>query len=438
MKKPTSRAVAKLPHSIIELGAQLGDRTPWETDKKYDVTILGAGYTGVSTALHLAQLAIERGKPLSIALLDAGKIGSGASGKSGGHVCPDFQTTDEDKIRAAFGSNVNAGEAIRIASGASELVRTLIGQFRISCAPKEGYVLIDGDRQVVIDDERFFAIEPYPYVIGLSDAARGFGVDIYEDTLVTNIRENAVGCMIETERGNILSSHCFAAGGHAMAKTVPHLSELANKAVEIRVSTIITEPLPKEVVADILPYYRGERVAFATDETMNVAYGTLDRHNRLIFGAGSSAVAVDGKPIAKRMHALFPSLAASFQKATGRTLAWNTYVENEPLNFTSTLLPSAGYVSKSVSYVHGLGGHGIALGTLLGKLAASNIMGDIEGDAAMKRDFELFASVRNMWVPAIEPLRTAATAIGLLHKKVSQKVQMLFGNWKGGIAPKDA
>ena len=240
------------------------------------------------------------------------------------------------------------------------------------------------------------------------------GVEIYEGATVTSLDPSRSGC-IATVAGNPLPvAGVFASGGHRIAEVIELLAPLRQRTTELLVSTIITDPLPDVLLRQIMPEANNRRFPF-TNEEANVAYGSVDRSNRLIFGAHASALRrPDFGQIARALAALFPELLPGFRALTGRNLGWRPLVEAEPLSFTRDLLPNVGAVSgcNNILYVQALGGHGLALGTLLGTVAAEKLWarlgGRTSGDAQI---FDAFAAVSHGWVPPWQPLRSLATEI---------------------------
>ena len=348
--------------------------------------VIGAGYTGVSAALRLAELTRQTGASGRIVLVDAGLVGSGPSGKSAGHIAG--LQASAPRVRAHCGE-AHAARLIAIAEEASDLVRTLIARYQIPCDLRDGYVVIHRDgSQTVSTGGRAFGIDPYPFVLGLAHAARNQGVEVYERTKVTRIDEAANGCTVTTSNGLFRASHVLAAGGHGMARDISLLASLRARTTELRVSMIITDPLPEQVLKAIIPDAGNRRYPFATD-VADVSYGSIDRRRRMIFGARATAVMPPNPTkIARALMELFPSLNDKYQAATGAKLGWHPLVTDERLSFTRDLLPNVGRASSHsrVHYIHGLGGHGVALGTILGVAAAEKLWGIRNQNSGLGKD----------------------------------------------------
>jgi len=383
--------------------------------------IIGGGYTGVSAALHLAELKQRTGLPARIILLEAQQVASGPSGKSAGHVCG-LQRSDA-AVRRHCGL-VPGDRLIALAVDGSKLVRRLIERHNIPCDLRDGYVVIsNGLEQIVSEKGAEFCIEPYPFVLGLARAAQDIGaVEIYEGTKVTGLERSSIGVRAITMDGAIEASLVLAAGGRQMLETIPSLQPLHSVTTEVRVTTIITDPIPDAVLEGIMPVAGLRRFPF-TSESFNVAYGSIDRHKRIIFGACATACAdPDPARTFRALTKMFPSLTRKYRESSGSELAWKTLVEAERLVFTRDLLPSVGRCpgNDRAYYVHALGGHGIAVGTLLGKAAAEKLWGLQYGHGASGTAFDAFAAVSHGWLPPRQPWRKVAATVGLFMARWSR------------------
>lgn len=384
------------------------------------ILIIGAGFTGLSAALHLAELRQASGLPARIVLLERARVASGPSGKSAGHICG-LQAPVEDVYRHC--GRELADRLIAAATDASELVRTLIARLAIPCDVRDGYVTIhSAGRQTVSLGGSEFGIASYPYALGLAHAAAALGVEIYEGVEVSGLRKVANVYQATTNAGVVQAAQVLACGGHRMAETIDLLAPLCHRTTELRVSTIMTAQLPDSVLLAAMPEAAGRRFPFANDAA-DVAYGSIDQENRIVFGAGATAWRKpDPARIAQVLARLLPSLQPDYRAATGVLLAWRPLVEGEQLCFTRDLLPNVGTAVEhpNVLYVQALGGNGIALGTLLGAAAAEKLWALRTGSANADLLFDSFAAVPHGWLPASQPWRGWTGEIGLfLHRRRS-------------------
>src|SRR5215470_2343796 len=205
------------PASAWTTAAASSPSPPLEGDRRADVVVVGAGYTGLSAALHLA----ERGA--DVAVLDSAEPGWGGSGRNGGQVIPGLKD-DPDDLERKFGPETGR-RMWEISGGAADFVFELIARHKISCeahpcgwisaAPTASTVAVLRarvdqwqrrgapvemlDRQRVAEmtgttfyvggllDGRAGVVQPLAYVRGLARAAREAGAAIHGRSPVTGI-----------------------------------------------------------------------------------------------------------------------------------------------------------------------------------------------------------------------------------------------------------
>lgn len=396
-------------------------------DSKFDLVIVGGGYTGLSAALHAKQA----NPNYRVLLLEADHVGAHASGKSGGHVCGGFQA-QEAEIFKTHGVDLGR-KLLAVADQGPGLVRDLIARHKINCDVRDGYVVVNANGAKDVSQGGDFGIDPYPYVLGLAQAAREAGVKIVEQTRVTSIKEVGQRLQIQLDGRDhpVVAQYAIAAGGHAMGRTIPELKrDTLNRTVDLTLTPVITEPLPQRVIDAIMPEWVGQRYP-SCDSKREVEYWTVDRSNRLIFG---SRVAADADASQKRvgqvaadMFKRFPSLQEEFRKDNGRELNVSPFFAGETLNFTADLMPNVGQAHNSsrVLYVNGLGGHGIALGTLLGKEAVNKIAAMATQQPERGAVFDDFAKLQHRWTPAAALPRRLAAHAGVAYFKATTLLQKL-------------
>jgi glycine/D-amino acid oxidase-like deaminating enzyme len=350
--------------------------------------------------------------PARILLVEADQVGSGPAGKSAGHI-GGLQASDYE-VRRHCGPALG-NRLIAAATEARALVRALIVAHDIPSDLRDGYVTIGRDGRQSVDIGKDFGIASYPYLLGLAFAANRLGVDIHENTRISAITRQENGFAVSTDAATLHVSHILAAGGHQMAQDIALLAPLLGRTTELRVSTIITDPLPEDVLRALMPEAGDARYPFA-DTRVNVAYGSIDRHNRIVFGACGTAMAPpDPKEIAARLTQMFPSLPERYRQATGRAIGWKPLVQDQRLCFTRDRLPNVGAIddARTLLYVHALGGQGIALGTLLGKAAAEKFWNAQIGKCTDHAVFDAFAAIRHAALPRKQPWRKMIAAIGI-------------------------
>ena len=370
---------------------------PFETLKgaqKADVCVIGAGYTGLSAALHLAQAGRD------VVLLDAQRVGFGASGRNGGQL-GSGQRMEQDALEALMG-DPEAAKLWDLAEDAKALVKSLIAEHGIDCHLKPGVAWTgssDGDVRHLHDYADHLArkysydqietldhaalqsvcpspdyrggildmgaahLHPLNYALGLARAAAAAGVRIYERSAVHDIDEGTPAT-VRTDGGHVVADHVILACNG-------YLGGL-NRRVAARVMPInnfiaATEPLGARV-KDILP-----RDVAVADSRFVVNYFRLSHDGRLLFGGGESygyrfPTDIAAK-VRKPMSVVFPSLSdVKIDYAWGGTLG-----------ITMKRLPYMVRLGANVLSASGYSGHGVGTATHAGQLMARAIEGDGDG-----------------------------------------------------------
>ncbi len=360
--------------------------------RRADVCVVGGGYTGLSAALHLA----ERG--YDVAVLEAQRIGGGASGRNGGQVGTG-QRLEQQELEQRFGTS-RARMLWEMAEEAKALVKHLIFKHEIpvtfypgivhACwhdhevahahesaaflARNYGYEEItplDRDAIGAIIPSGVFkggdidrdagALHPLNYALGLARACAKAGVRFYEGAEVREIVHGARP-KLRTDKGEIDCDHVILAANGYLGNLEPNI---AARVMPINNFIVATEPL-EDRVAEVLT----ERVAVA-DTKFVVNYWRLSEDNRLLFGGAESygyRFPDIVKAVQKPLYEIYPAL-----KNVAITHAWGG-----TLAITRNRLPCFARVAPNVLSASGYSGHGVAIATLAGKLMAEATMGQAE------------------------------------------------------------
>jgi gamma-glutamylputrescine oxidase len=374
-----------------------------------DVCVVGGGYTGLSAALHLAEAGLD------VVLLEAQRVGWGASGRNGGQV-GSGQRRDQAWLEARLGAG-RARLLWDLAEEAKALVRELIARHGIACDLKRGvihaarrasevahhaeeaeklardygYAEVEPlDRAGIaarvgsdvfhggLLDRGAMHLHPLNYALGLARAAAAVGARIHEGSRVEAIQPE-----VRTGAGSVRARFVLVAGNGYLGGLVP---EIAARVMPINNFIVATAPLGEAGVG-VLPF--DEAVA---DSLFVVNYFRLSADRRLLFGGGESYGYRFPRDIAAvvrpRMLGVFPWLTATpIDYAWGGTLA-----------ITVTRLPAFQRLGPAVFSAGGYSGHGVALATLAGKLMAEAVRGTAER-------FDVFAGLPQPRFPGRGALR---------------------------------
>jgi gamma-glutamylputrescine oxidase len=354
-----------------------------------DVCIVGGGYTGLSAALHLAQ------RGLDVVLLEAHRVGFGASGRNGGQV-GSGQRQDQDWLEKTVGK-AHARQLWDLSAEAVAMVRSLITDHAMPCTFHPGIVhacFTEGevsharayaekmardygyDQITPLDQSGLQAILPSPvyrggdidhgaghvhplnYAVGLARAAAQAGARLHENSYVHHIQHGAKP-VVQTGQGRVECDHVILAGNGYLGGLDNHV---AARVMPINNFIVATEPLGDRV-GEVLR----QNVAVA-DTKFVVNYWRLSDDNRLLFGGGESygyrfpdIVATVRKP----MLQVYPHLKdVRIDYAWGGTLA-----------ITRTRMPCFIRTAPNILSASGYSGHGVAMETLAGRILAEAVTG---------------------------------------------------------------
>ncbi|WP_296659582.1 FAD-binding oxidoreductase [Paraburkholderia sp.] len=417
---------ANQPHAESWYAATANDATRHpvlEGTIDADVCVIGAGLTGVSAALNLA----ERGH--RVALVEASKVGWAASGRNGGQLIGGF-ACDIDTF-AAFMSEDEIRQIWAMGLETLDIVKSRVAKHHIDCALTQGYFTaankprdVDAlkrwrdeaatrfgyDRFRYVDangvgqyaqssrypgglyDPDSGHLHPLNYTLGLARAAVEAGVRVFEDSAVTRIHDENGGHVIETARGKVRAKFVVLACNTWLGALAP---ELSRKIMPVGTYVIATEPLGKERMAALMPAQ-----AAVCDSRFVLDYFRPAPDTRLLWGGKVSystfAPPNLGEAMRRDMLKTFPQLAD-----VKVDYAWGGYVD-----ITMNRAPHFGRLKPTVYFAQGFSGHGVNTTGLAGKLIAEAI----DGQAAR---FDLFGKIRHRDFPGGAALRTPALVLAM-------------------------
>jgi len=388
-----------------------------------DVCVVGGGVAGCSAALELA----SRG--YRVVLLEAAKIGSGASGRSGGQIIPGY-ACDQGVLVQLLGRS-DAKRLWDLSVQAVGLLLERIDHLAIQCDWRPGHLqvaikprqrdsllrwhheltnhynypgtrIFDRDAlAAVIGSNRYrFGLldpngghlHPLNYTLGLAHGAQHAGALLFENSLVISIAAGAKP-KVSTSSGTINASFVVVC---ANAYVAGLLDQIAGRIIPVATYMIATERLGEERARELI---RDNSAVMDTNFILD--YFRLSVDWRLLFGGRVSYSGHDAfdsrNATRKRMLKVFPQL-----DHVAIDFAWNGL-----LDITMNRAPDFGRIGTNIYYLQGFSGHGLALAGMAGKLAAEAIAGQAER-------FDLFVKIKHRDFPGGSHLRMPALVLAML------------------------
>ena len=394
------------------------DHPPLRGERRADVCIVGAGYSGLSAALHLR----ERG--YDVVVLEAHRVGWGASGRNGGQL-GSGQRVGQGELETSLGVG-KARLLWELAEDSKAIVKSLIARYAIDCDLRPGVleamhrprferemreeVVLLNDRydypyirfvdcdeiRVMVASDGYHSgaldtdaahLHSLNYALGLAGAALEAGAKIHERSRVTRVTEGRV----ETAEGAVVAPHILlACNGYLCGLE----GSVAKRVMPINNFIAATEPLP-----DPAAIIRDD--VAVCDSRFVVNYFRLSRDGRLLFGGGENYgyrfPADIAAKVRKPMLEVFPQLAdTKIDYAWGGTLA-----------ITMDRLPHFARPAPGILSVSGYSGHGVGMATLAGKLASEAIAGQAER-------FDILANIPRPRFPGGAALRAPLLTLAML------------------------
>lgn len=404
---------------------------PLRGAQRSDVCIVGAGYTGLSTAIHL------RKRGYTVTVLEAQRVGWGASGRNGGHVGTG-QRADQHTLEALVGKQ-QAKQLWDLGLEAVALVCSLIDDFQIACELKTGNLHVaasaraarelreevthlqavydyDGLRYVEQSELQHMSsaqgfhggtldtgarhLHPLKYCLGLASAAESLGATIHEATRVTHYDEGQK-VRVHGGEGYVDCDHLVLACNGYLGKLE---SRVAGQIMPINNYIVATSPLDEDTARRLI---RDD--TSMSDTRFVINYWKLSADRRLLFGGGESYRSTFPADIAAfvrpYMLRIYPELADTpIEYGWGGTLA-----------ITLNRMPAVGQLSPGVFYAHGYSGHGVPIATLAGKLISEAIAGTAER-------FDVMATVPTPRFPGGTLLRWPGLVAGMLYYSLRDRL----------------
>ncbi|MBC3930392.1 NAD(P)/FAD-dependent oxidoreductase [Undibacterium curvum] len=396
---------------------------------RVDVCVIGAGFAGLSAALEL------RAKGYTVAVLEAKTAGWGASGRNGGQAIVGYAS--DDAIEAQFSAE-DARQAWQITVEALQLLRSRIAQHAISCDFVPGFLNLainakkgrelaqasDNIRQRYnyplqsispaeignwIDSKRFHSgsfdpqsghLHPLKYCLGLAEAAKLAGVQIFENSAVLQLRRGSQ-VRVKTAQAELVCDFAVLAGNVYLNEFSHKLApELNKRIMPVGTYIIATEAMEPQRAEALIR----QRCAVC-DNNFVLDYFRPTADHRMLFGGRVSYSAATPRNLVssmrQRMLNVFPQLGD-----LKVIYAWGGFVD-----ISMNRAPDFGRLDHNIYYLQGFSGHGLALTGMAGKLVADSIAGQAER-------FDLLARVKHYPFPGGKLMRTPALVLGMLYYQI--------------------
>ncbi len=396
-----------------------------------DVCVIGAGFTGLSAALHLAEAGF------SVAVLEAARVGWGASGRNGGQIVNGYSRSPEH-IRARYGAEAERALGAMSLEGAA-IIRQRVARHGIACDLRDGGFVAaftakqmrelereqrhwqrHGHQQLdmvdqaglrgIVKSDRYIGgrldragghLHPLNLALGEARVLEELGGVIYENSPALRI-EAGPRPLVHTPRGTMAARFVLVCGNAYLARQVA--PAIHDDIMPVSTQVITTAPLPPDLLAELLP--AGYCVE---DHNYILDYYRRTADNRLLYGGGSVYGGSDPASVPAK---ILPLVEKTFPELRGVAV---DYAWSGNFALTLTRIPAIGRLSGSLYYSHGDSGHGVTTTHLLGKLLAECIQGQAER-------FDSFAALPALPFPGGHALRVPFSMIGAWYYGLRDKL----------------
>lgn len=381
-------------------------RPELQGDHEIDVCIVGAGYSGLSTGLHLAE------KGYKVAIIEGARVGWGASGRNGGQIVNGLNASLQT-IKRRYGQDTATFVAGLVQEG-GEIIRERVRTYDIQCDLKDKNIFTGLttahmreleerqklwqsygiDNQEMLDKDQLRAhvnsdlyegglidhsgghMHPLNLALGEAAAFEKNGGTIYEMSPVAHVDHEAARPVVRTAKGTMTCKTLVLCGNAYLGHVVP---TLAPRVMPVSTQVMATEPLSETQAHALLP-----TDACVEDIRYILDYYRLSGDKRMLFGGGTVYGGADPRDIKaklkRNMDKVFPQL-----KDVKIDYAWSG---NFALSFSR--VPQMGRIGDNTYFAHGYSGHGVTGSHTFGRILSEAIDGDLTR-------FDVFANVP--WFP---------------------------------------
>ena len=369
------------------------DRPALTGQHDIDVCVIGAGYSGLSAALHLAE------KGYNVAIIEGARVGWGASGRNGGQIVNGLNASLQT-IKKRYGQDTATFVAGLVQEG-GEIIRERIKTYDIKCDLKHGNIFtgLTGAHMKELETRRALwesygiknqemldknqlrehintdlyegglidhsggHMHPLNLALGEAAAFEKLGGVIYEMSPVIDVDTEARRPVVKTASGQMTCKTLVLCGNAYLGHVVPTLT---SRVMPVSTQVMATEPLGEDRANALIP-----KDACVEDIRYILDYYRLSGDKRMLFGGGTVYGGTDPRDITSKlrtnMEQVFPQL-----KGVKIDYAWSG---NFALSFSR--VPQMGRIGKNTYFAHGYSGHGVTGSHTFGRILSEAIDGDL-------------------------------------------------------------
>jgi glycine/D-amino acid oxidase-like deaminating enzyme len=418
-------------HTGSYYAATVNDDTSYprlKDDLRVDVCIIGGGFTGISAALALAE------KSYSVCVLEANRVGWGASGRNGGQMI--HGVSGEHHLEERFPDKADLLWDMRWRG--HEIIRERVEKYDIDCDLKYGYLDVaikprhlrefeEEDRRMTAHNVPFEHgmltreetrdalgtdayigalkimgnghLHPLNLCVGEARAAVALGAQIFEQTAALKI-DHGSAARVSTAEGSVTADYVLLAGNAYQWLD----KSLRSRFLPVKSFIIATEPLSEELQDTINPHDLA-----ICDPNFLLKYFRLSADKRMLFGNRFRYFGEDRDVIAAnhvpKMLDIYPQLKGMrVEYGWGGTIA-------VPIN----RVPQFGRIAPNVFFANAYSGHGVNVTHLAGEVIADAIGGTMER-------FDILSSMPSVRIPGVNSLGNTIVNLGVLWYGMKDKL----------------
>jgi gamma-glutamylputrescine oxidase len=381
------------------------ERPPLRGDHQIDICVVGAGYSGLSAALHLAE------KGFKVAVIEGARVGWGASGRNGGQIVNGLNASLQT-IKRRYGQDTANFVAGLVQEG-GEIIRERVATYKIQCDLKHGNIFtgLTAAHMRELEERRTLwasyglhnqdmlskeelrdhigsdvyaggmidhtggHMHPLNLCLGEAAAFESLGGVIYEQSPVVSADTAAAKPFIRTREGTMTCNTLLLCGNAYLGNVVPALTA---RVMPVSTQMMATVPLG-DLADELLPTDKCvEDIRYILD------YYRLSADKRLIFGGGTVYGGTDPADVVAKLR---PAMEKVYPQLKGVKIdhAWSG---NFALSFSR--VPQMGRLGNNTYFAHGYSGHGVTGSHTFGRILSEAVAGD-------RSRFDVFAKVP--WIP---------------------------------------